>query len=142
MQKIIFTFALLITMINAYSQVDCYKAWKKEFDKKGAYAVVDGTYEDVILTIRKGDTSNCITAKVMVAHGNVTHMFLQKENGTYERLVKKFKYKTPARVQNGISITKISEQGEKINVIFYDKLKPEPSPYKQAPTPSEVLNND
>ena len=142
MKKLLFIGFILISaqIVNAQEQnvePTCYQKYAKVFEKRGAYPVEDGTYTDVIITIRKGADADCFYGKVLVKDGkiDVNEIYLSFEDDSYERLVKKYKYDTPVTIINGISKTLVTLDGELINVMFVKKIKPKKKAYKRAADP-------
>jgi len=127
------------------SDSDCFLKWAILFEKRGSNKVVDGTYENAIIAIRKhlydeetmmtSTTTNCYSGKAIVEGGKVTSMFLRLVDNSYEKIDRDYKYNIHAIVEAGISKTRVTKTNELINVIFPDKLKPKKQPYQQAPPP-------
>ena len=132
-----FAFAMPASAQSAVSEEsNCYLKWVKKFEERGADAVEDGTYDNVIITFRQGTRAECYNGKVDVKAGKITNMFLRFEGGAYEPVEKKFKYeKMEVTVTNGISKTIVTTSDELINVIFPKKLKPKKAAYEKAPEP-------
>lgn len=123
---------------KAEPEATCFTKYAKVFEKRGAYEVNDSTYEDVIITIRKGTMADCFYGKVTVKNGNVdvNSLALRFEDNTYEKLDVTFKYqKKPIKVVNGISNIIFTEDEELINVLFVKKIKPKKKKYAKAAEP-------
>ena len=73
--------ALFITTAFSQNNTDqtCYSKYAKVFEKRGAKKVVDGVYDNVIISIRKGSMADCFYGKVTVKNGNIDYrnMFLK-----------------------------------------------------------------
>jgi hypothetical protein len=63
---------------------NCYIKWAQKFEERGAEAVEDGSYTDVVITFRTGSSAECFNGKAEVKDGKVTGMFLRLEDGSYE----------------------------------------------------------
>jgi len=142
MKKIISTFVLTaivsIAFAQSSAQTTCYTKYAKVFEKRGAKLVADGTYDDVIITIRKGSMADCFYGKVTVTDGSIdyTKLFLRFEDDTFEKLDLTFKYqKTPINIVNGISNTFLTEDEELVNVLFVKRIKPKKKKYAKAAAP-------
>ena len=113
MKKIIPTLILTLLVSVTFAQktkteLTCYSKYAKVFEKRGAEEVIDGTYDNVIISIRNGSMADCFYGKVTVKGGNVDYrnMFLKFEDDTFEKLDLQFKYKDKNKlvsVVNGIS---------------------------------------
>jgi hypothetical protein len=142
MKKLLFIGFILVSTVLANAQDQdveptCYQKYAKIFEKRGAYPVEDGTYTNVIITIRKGSDADCFYGKVVVKNGkiDVDEIYLSFEDDTYEKLVKKYKYDTPVTIINGISKTLVTVDDELINVLFVKNIKPKKKAYKRAADP-------
>lgn len=116
---------------------NCYTKWEQKFEERGAEEVKDGTYEDIIITVRSGPDANCYTGKVDVKDGKIVAMYRKLQDGTYEVFKPKLKFEVPVTIVNGISVTMLSMDDELINVIFPKTLKPKKVGYSSAPEPPE-----
>ena len=74
MKKIITTVVLVIglTVIGSAQgtkkveeESNCYTKWAQKFQDRGAEEVVDGSFADVIISIRNGGMLNAITVNAM-----------------------------------------------------------------------------
>lgn len=143
MKKVFFTVLLAIATVglaNAQDQsTNCYVQWQKAFDVRGANKVNDGTYDDVILSVRSadGERADCYIAKVTVKDGAVRDIQIKFVNGKYEQFVTNYKYEdSKATITNGISKTLQTADNELVNVIFTNHLKPKKIEYQRAPLPN------
>ncbi len=133
MKKIyLITFLLLPSFLSFSQDVDCYNYYYKVFEARGAYNVQDGTHEEVIISIRTGNSAECYNAKVEVKDNTVTKIFLEFEDGTYEPYTPKFKNDYPTTIKNGVSRSQITMEDEIVNVFFIKKIKPKKKKYKKA----------
>ncbi len=133
----IFCFFMLGTVANAadttgIAGTDCYSKYHKVFKERGSNTIDDGWHNHVIICIRNGDKSDCYDGKVQVYYGSVIGFYLKLEDGTYEMLEKKFKTGVEAVVENGISRARTTLDGEQVNAIFVDKIKPKKKAYVKA----------
>jgi hypothetical protein len=147
MKKIILALTLFIS-VNSISQAQssgkeeeatCYSKWVKKFEERGAMPVTDGTYGDVIITIRSAITggTNCFMGKCDVKDGKVIAMYMKLEDGKYEPIQRKPKYEQSITITNGISKTFITFDEDLINVLFTNKLKPKKAEFQKAPDPDD-----
>lgn len=145
--KKFFTLLFSALTISAFAQApagteevepNCYQKYALLFEKRGALEVEDGTYNDVIITFRKGSNADCYNGKVEVVKGIVTAMYIKFSDGTFEKIEKKYK-NDPAHMNivNGMSSTLITKDDETlINVLFVKKIKPKKKEYQRAPEPA------
>lgn len=129
---------VVVAQENDDAQVTCYQKYAEIFEKRGAEEIADGTYNDVIITFRKGSMADCFYGKVHVKGGNINpnEMFLKFEDDTYERIVRK--YRSPDQVINiinGMSQTIVTIEDELIDVLFVKKIKPKKKSYVKAVDP-------
>ena len=76
MKNFILSFALISIVFSSLAQTkgtpapagNCFKEWYSLFKERGANTVPDGT-NDVIISIRNGDYSECFMGKIDVAGG-------------------------------------------------------------------------
>lgn len=118
--------------------LNCYDKWAQKFDERGAEDVADGTYEDVIITIRSGNKADCYNGKVEVKDKKVVSVYMQREDGSYEEL--KWRWKNDTKnitISNGMSAALISSDNKLVNVIWPKKIKAKKAPFKRAPDPDE-----
>lgn len=136
---------LLITFISfafsAFSQSGseptCFQKYAKAFEIRGANAVPDGTYEEVVISIRKGSFADCFMGKVVVKNGyiNKEAIYLTFVDGEFEPLRRSYKSNEPINIINGMSKTLLTEDEELINVMFVNAIKPKKKAFKKAPDP-------
>lgn len=123
---------------NDDSQLTCYQKYAEVFEKRGAYEIEDGVYDDVIITFRKGSMADCFYGKVTVKGGaiNQEEMFLKFEDSTFERVVRKYRYPDQVtNIINGMSRTIVTIEDELIDVLFVKKIKPKKKSYVKAAEP-------
>lgn len=138
-------FTLLIATVFSFSlnaqsnkEESCLEPYQKAFAERGAYPVEDGTYKNVIIVINSPKEGlNCFSGKAKVEGNYVVAMYLSYEDNTYEFLDRKYKGDNRAKINNGISENVITENGEKICVIFPEKIKPKKKQFKKVTGPDK-----
>lgn len=144
--KRLLSIGFILFSLNSFSQAptgteevepNCYQKYAALFEKRGAFDVEDGTYNDVIISIRRGSNADCYNGKVEVVKGAITNMFIKFSDGTFEKIEKKYKNDPPVmHIVNGMSSTLITKDDESlINVLFVKKIKPKKKEYQRAPEP-------
>ncbi len=116
----------------------CLEAYQKAFSERGSEPVPDATYKNVIISIVSNKTgTECFAGKVKVEQSQVTAMYIAYEDNTYEFIDRKYKGDNKAKINNGISEPFITDQGEKIYVIFTEKIKPRKKQFKKVTGPDK-----
>mgnify|MGYP001566738275 CR=1 FL=1 len=139
-------FSVLFIMISSIqaqtkidnTKIDCHQKYAQVFEKRGATFVEDGIYDDVIITFRKGSLADCLYGKVKVQQGkiNTYEMYLKFEDGTYEKIIKKFRYPDEEiTIEGGMSRTMVTVDDELITVLFVKNIKPKKKSYVKAADP-------
>jgi hypothetical protein len=118
-------------------ETNCYLKWAKKFEDRGADDVADGTYADVIITIRNGSEAECYNGKCEVKDGKVVGMYRQMEDGNFELIKKKLRYDFPITITNGMSKTVLTFEDELINVLFVKKIKAKKAGFVKAAEPTD-----
>ena len=140
MKKLIIAAGLLAcsVFVNAQESATCYQKYAKVFEVRGANEVQDGTYDDVIITIRKGRFADCFLGKVSVDAGEVvkTSIQLSYVDNTFEPFVRTYKSDEAVGIVEGISKTLLTNDEELINIMFVGSIKPKKKALKRAPEPS------
>lgn len=139
--KQLFTFLTLILFIGTAFGQDkstCYQKYAKVFEMRGANEVTDGTYDDVIITIRKGSFADCFVGKVTVKNSVILRNSMQLSfvDDSYEPFKRAYKYDEPITILNGISKTLVTNDEELVNVMFVGSIKPKKKALKRAPEPN------
>jgi hypothetical protein len=117
---------------------NCYTKWAQKFEDRGAEEVADGSYTDVIISIRSGADAECYNGKCDVKEGKVTAMYIKLEDGTFEQLKRKSRYdNVPLVITNGMSSPLLTMDSELINVLFIKKIKPKKAGFVKAVDPSD-----
>jgi hypothetical protein len=149
MKKIITTIVLAVSVTLAgYAQNattkkteeenNCYTKWAQKFQDRGAEDIADGSYADVIISIRFGADAECYNGKCDVKEGKVVAMYIKLEDGTFELMKKKSRYENvPLVITNGMSSPLLTVDSELINVLFIKKIKPKKAGFVKAADPSD-----
>lgn len=140
MKKIVFGLILSVfsTSILAGDGGNCYEKYNNKFTERGANKVNDGWYENVVITFRQGNEADCFLGKVQVEKGEVTQMYLKNEDGTYQIFNRKWKHEEKTTISNGISKSRLTIDGEIVNVIFTSSIKPPKKKIATAPSPDDL----
>ena len=116
----------------------CFEKYQKAFSERGSLPVEDGTYKSVIISIvSPKNGTECFAGKAKVEQTHVTAMYIAYEDNTYEYLDRKYRGDNKAKINNGISEALITESGEKIYVIFIEKIKPKKKQFKKVTGPDK-----
>ncbi len=116
----------------------CLEAYQKAFNDRGSLPVEDGTYKSVIISIvSPKNGTECFSGKAKVEQTHVTAMYIAYEDNTYEFLDRKYKGDSKAKINNGITEPLITDAGEKIYVIFTEKIKPKKKQFKKVNGPDK-----
>lgn len=149
MKKIITTIVLVLSVVatgiaqttatkKTEEESNCYTKWAQKFQDRGAEDVIDGTYNDVIVTIRSGGDAECYNGKCDVKDGRVVAMYLKMEDGSYELVKRKSRYENvPLVITNGMSSPLLTMDSELINVLFVKKIKPKKAGFVKAAEPTD-----
>jgi hypothetical protein len=130
---------------------DCFKQWYSLFKERGANAVSEGV-NDVIITLRNADYSECFMGRIEVTNGRISgKLQIQKVDGSYAEFDKRVSasyqnaegtLKEDLRdVINGMSASVALSDGEFIRLFFYKTLAEKPVANKKAPAPSVLVKN-
>jgi|SRR6188768_85335 hypothetical protein len=131
------------------SSKDCFKEWYALFKERGADAIPDGV-NDVIITLRSTDYSECFMGRIECSGGKLTgKLQIQKVDGSYAEFDKRVSasyqnaegtLKEDLRdVTNGMSASVVLSDGEFIRLFFYKSLAEKPVANKKAPAPSVLV---
>jgi hypothetical protein len=131
------SFAQGATPPNTVEEPNCYLKWIKKFEERGADDVADGTYTDVIITFRSGNSGQCFNGKVEVKGNIVIAFYIKREDGTYEQIKKKLKYNGPFTIIGGVSQTMLTTEDELINIMFPNKIRPKKAGFQKAAEPKD-----
>ena len=140
MKKYLFLSLVVASFFSLNAQNDCFKKLEEAFKKRGSYSVADDMHRNVIVSFFEAEGSNCVAGKARVENGTVVSIFLQFKDDTYELLDKKFynAKKTAPIIENGISEMIFTVDGEKLRIVFIDKLKPKAKSYKSVDLPDDL----
>jgi hypothetical protein len=141
MKKALLLFSALMLTVAVSAQNDCFKRLEDAFAKRGAYGVGDDMHRNVIVSFfEKDGSASCVAGKARVENGKIVSILIQYNDETYEPYDKKFtndKKQQPAIV-NGISEMIYSVDGEKLRVVFIEKLKPKQKTAKEVVLPDDL----
>lgn len=117
---------------------NCYTKWAQKFQDRGAEDVADGTYADVIISIRTGSDAECYNGKCDVKEGKVIAMYIKMEDGNFEQIKRKARYENvPLVITNGMSSPLLTMESDLINVLFVKKIKPKKAGFVKAAEPTD-----
>lgn len=135
LSSVILSFAL-----SAQATDDCYKKLEEAFMKRGAYTVADNIHSNVIISFFDKDGTTCVSGKVRVENGQIISIFLQYDDNTYELMETKFynEKKSFPTITNGISEMIYTADGQKLKVVFIEKLKPKQKNVKTVTIPDDL----
>lgn len=130
---------------------NCFKEWYTLFKERGATPIPDGV-NDVIITLRNNEYSECFMGRVEVSNGRlVGKLQIQKVDGSFEEFDKRVSasfqneqgtLKEDLReVVNGMSASVVLADGDYIRLFFYKSLASKPVANKKAPAPSALVKN-
>lgn len=130
---------------------DCFKQWYSLFKERGAEPVPDGV-NDVIITLRNNDYTECFMGRIEVANGRITgKLQIQKVDGSYAEFDRRVSasYQNEGgtlkedlrEITNGMSASVVLTDGEYIRLFFYKSLAGKPIANKKAPAPSALVKN-
>jgi hypothetical protein len=141
MKNALLLFSALVLTFAASAQDDCFKRLEEAFTKRGAYGVGDDMHRNVIVSFfEKDGTSTCVSGKARVENGKIVSILIQYNDETYEPYEKKFynDKKQQQGIVNGISEMIYSTDGEKLKIIFIEKLKPKQKTAKEVVLPDDL----
>lgn len=119
---------------------NCFERLESAFEERGAYTVADDIHRNVIITFFEDAEAYCIKGKARVENGTVSSIFVYYNDNTSELFEKKFynqKKQAPV-VNNGISEMIYTADGERMRVVFIEKLKPKQKEFKRAVLPDDL----
>lgn len=142
MKKTILLGFFILSTFALYAQNDdCYKRLENAFAKRGSYAIPDDMYRNVIVSFFEGNETYCYNGKARVENGVIKNIFIQYTDEQYDLFMDKDIYnarKQAVSITNGISDLIVTNKGERLRIIFIDKLKPKAKSYKQAALPDDL----
>ena len=130
---------------------DCFKQWYSLFKERGADPVPDGV-NDVIITLRNNDYTECFMGRIEVANGRIAgKLQIQKVDGSYAEFDKRVSasYQNEGgtlkedlrEITNGMSSSVVLTDGDYIRLFFYKSLAGKPIANKKAPAPAALVKN-
>lgn len=116
---------------------NCYRKYMRGFERRGAKNVENGTHENVVITVRKGNSAECYIGKAKVRDGLVTEAHIMAADSSYEKMDYDYKHEeVDFEIVNGVAGPKVTDDQEKlVNVLFVKHIKPKPKKYMRAPEP-------
>lgn len=143
MKRFLLTLIVVIcfTAVNAQQKEavkTCHQKYVEVFEKRGAFPIEDGVYDNVIITFRKGSLADCFYGKVKVMNGeiNVYEIYLKFEDNTFEKVQRKYRYpEEKITIEQGMSKTMITADDELITVLFVKSIRPKKKSYVKAADP-------
>ena len=119
---------------------NCYEIWKNVFDERGSRPVEDGKH-DIIISIRNEENEDiapiCYVGSANVSKSKITSVYIKHMDGSLDLYSPDYLDKGTGNfgIIKGISTPRLTKDNKIINIIFYSKLKPKPTPYMTAPLP-------
>lgn len=121
--------------VEMIAEPTCFQKWDNMFSTRGANKVEDGTNQNIIITIRTEEDSDCYIGKATVEAGKVKHVYAMVEGGGYELFIRKYQHETPQTISNGVSKTRITANDELVNILFTENIKAKKRDLVRAPEP-------
>ncbi|MEX2483339.1 MAG: hypothetical protein WED10_02215 [Brumimicrobium sp.] len=142
MKKILFLATVtILSFTSLYAQKEnCYERLENAFLERGSYSVSDDIHRNVIISFFEEDEVYCVKAKVRVEDGYITSIFYYYDDNSSELYDKKFynEAKQKPTIENGISELITNADGEKLKVVFIEKLKPKKKNLKRVSIPDDL----
>jgi hypothetical protein len=131
---------LSVSAIAQKKEMNCFERLDNAFKERGAYTIADAVHVGVILSFFEGDNVKCLAGKVRVENGKIISIFIKYIDGNYELMDIKFynSQKQPPSITNGISELILTQDGQKLRVVFTDALKPKKKPFQEAVLPDDL----
>ena len=131
--------------------MNCYKQWIDYFTELGSKPVPDGMHV-VVIAFKSKESCHCYMGKVEVAKGKIkTPLLVETEGGEFKSFTsmgKKMNEDFLAAVgeglwdiTNGMSVVFQTTDQEYGRIFFYKSLNKNKQMSKEAPSPSELINN-
>lgn len=140
MKKLILLLTALLPLLSFAQDIDtddnCFVQYMKLFEKRGGYDVVDGMYDNAILSIRNGTKCDCYVAKVKIENKLIKAIHVKFSDGSYDLFDPQYKYKEDWTVVAGKSRTRVTVDERLIDVFLPNFLKPKKKDYEKAPLPN------
>jgi hypothetical protein len=143
------TTVVIVKKDTTAAPVNCYTQWYDFMRTRGAKTVTDGTQE-VVVSIKSGESCLCFMGKVEVAGGKIKPpLYIQTENGEYKlasdlgkKMDQEFVTTIGAdlwTISNGMSVLFRTATQEYGRLFFYKFANKSGNSYKEAPAPSELI---
>ena len=133
---------IAVSFLTTMSFGQCFERLEKAFNERGSQAIVDNTYDEIIISYLSLDGSSyCVEGKVRVKNGTIETIWTTYENGEQVYLEDRFSNlkKQPPSIVNGISeVIRNASTGEKFRIVFIKQLKPKRKALKQASIPDDL----
>ena len=131
--------------------MNCYKQWLDVFAERGVKPLTDGMQE-VVIAFKSKESCHCYLGRVEISGGKLkAPLFVQTEGGEYKTFLAMGKkldedFITAQgdglwNVTNGMSVLFQTVDHEYGRVFFYKSLNKNKQANKEAPSPSDLLNN-
>jgi len=131
--------------------MNCYKQWLDAVAERGVKPVTDGTQE-VVIAFKSKESCHCYLGKVEVVEGKMkAPLYVKTEGGDYKTFVAMGKKLDPEflavqgdalwQITNGMSVLFQTVDQEYGRVFFYKSINKNKQANKEAPSPSDLLNN-
>lgn len=139
------------TSVVAATPMNCYKQWMDAFTERGVKPMTDGVQE-VVIAFKSKESCHCYLGKVEVTGGKIkAPLYVQTEGGEYKTFVAMGKKLDPEfvsaqgdalwQINSGMSALFQTVDQEYGRVFFYKTLNKNKQANKEAPSPSDLLNN-
>lgn len=131
---------LSVSAIAQKKEMNCFERLEAAFKERGAYTIADDMHRNVIVSFFEDGNVSCVNGKVRVENGKISSIFLQFSDATFELMDIKFynSQKQPPSITNGISELILTQDGQKLRVVFIEKLKPKKKQFQEATLPDDL----
>jgi hypothetical protein len=132
--------SLSVSAIAQKKEMNCFERLEAAFKERGAYTIADDMHRNVIISFFEDGNVSCVNGKVRVENGKISSIFLQFSDATFELMDIKFynSQKQPPAINNGISELILTQDGQKLRVVFIEKLKPKKKQFQEATLPDDL----
>lgn len=145
MKKLLLMFGLVSLMFQEAiaqenKELNCFERIEEAFKERGSFTIADDIHRNVIISFFEDGDAYCIKGKARVENGTISSIFVFYNDNTSELYDKKFynQKKQPPVVSNGISEMIYTTDGERLRVVFIEKLKPKKKEFKRAVIPDDL----
>lgn len=117
----------------------CFYRLEKAFKERGSYTVSDDIHRNVIVSFFTETDTMCVKGKARVENGAISSIFIYYDDNSSELYDKKFYNgkRQPPRIENGLSELIYTVDGERLRIVFVDKIKPKKKQFKEAVIPED-----